>query len=413
MNFPFASSDPNAESGGGFRPARVISCKANSKDIEDIHAGDNQMYLLPSRSNYREFAANGWQGYLPGAFFTQIRVKSFGDRFARTLRTPANNPLTEAYWKLFDALCPSKKVKGTLLDTIKENGFDAGVDHRCMLNIVRNTTAGLSRLRWFDVGAERPGTDTASATRKRLLTLIMEALMKVYENTGQQVVGFELERSALLNIGVQYNGTIAQFMYAMPATGPSGMVVSDLAAAIPDFQLEQLDEAAAWAADTDALPALDQIPALVECPQACDILGLQTTRVPGNPSQVAPGFAPPQQEPQYPPAQVMQAPPVQAPPVQAPPVQAPQYTPAPHQAGQQGPAQPVQAPPVQAPPVQAPQYTPQAPPVQAPQQAAAEPMSTMQAPSAAEASSSFAAQLNAQVQQQQGQQGAEPGQSSF
>lgn len=392
MNFPFASSDPNAESVNSFKPPRLVSSKADSKDVEDIHAGENQLYIVPSCSNYRDFAANGWQGYLPGAFYTRVRIKAFGDRFANYLRAPAKNHVTDAFWKLFDALCPNKTLKGTLLDKLKDAGFDGGLDHRCLLNIVRNTQNGLSRLKWFDVGAERPNADMSNATRKRLLTQCMEALKKVYDATQGQVVGFELERAALLNLGVQFNSGIAQYSYVMPVSGQQGMVISDLLQAIPDFQMEHLDEACAWAAETDELPALDQIPALVECPEACDILGLQTSRVPGNPAQVAPGFTPqyaPAQPPapQYAPAQ---PPPVQAPPVQAPQVQAPQYEPA-------------QPPPVQAPPVQAPQ-------VQAPQP---EQLSTMSAPSAAAASTDFAAQLNAQLNQQQQPDPQTPGPASF
>jgi hypothetical protein len=415
---PFQATDPNAVVTSG-RHQRLLSSKLNSNDHEDIGFGDNQFYLLPSCSGYEQFRAAGWAGYPPGTFYNSIRIKCFGDRFAKQYRVPQQNALTDAYWKLYNALCPNKKIEGTELGKIKKEGFDAGIDNRCLLNVVRVTPKGLSKLRWLDAAAERPGTDMSTLTRKRLLTSILEAISQVYANTNQQVLGIELNRAVLLKLGVSFNGDIAQYNYVMPEYTGQGLVMSDLTNAIPGFTPQALDEQREYGSTLDKLPELTQIPALMENSNAVELLGLPRDRLTAQRTQVpgavlggapAPGGAPAGQAygvgagvpagyqagqyppiagalPIAPPAGQYQ-PPVGAPPVTPPGFQAPVGAPpiAPPPAGQYQP--PVGAPPI-APP--AGQFQPPAglPPVAPP------PVSSMTSNSAAAASAAFSANLQA------------------
>ena len=299
MNLPFGAHDPNAPV-NSFRPERLVMSTPTPKNPNDFGPGESQFFVLPSCSNYKEFEANGWADYCIGAFYTRIRVKSFSDRFPQNLRVEHGNPLTEAYWKLYNALAVDGKVKGSPMEHIR-SGFDAGGDTRCLLNIARNTHLGISGVLWFDVGAEKPG-ENKTGGNKRTLTRIVDALGKVYTETGKP--GVSLEECALLALTVEFRGDIPQFNHCQAVSSANGPTIGNLLGAIADFSIEQLDEAKAWAAAYDDLPSLDQIPAIVENGRACEVLGISTNRAatvvsaPG----VGPGFQapPPQFQPQAP-----------------------------------------------------------------------------------------------------------------
>jgi hypothetical protein len=305
-NDELSGSDPDAKS--NLRDERFLTYEVSPKGF-NFAAGDNFIYVLPSCSNYADYAKTNFENYKVGAFFSQISVQTLADKYARNYRAKDNNVLTNAWWKLYNAL----GGKSDLFKKLNGNGFKAGLDYRCLLNVCLNRSGTLSPLRWFNVPAERPWGKKKEGARPRTLTMINEALKsaRAKTQTTENPVGsraYLLESCAMLRLAIFFQGKIPNITTVEPYVYGT-QVVWDIRTIIPGgFTLDSLNAINEWAAVAESLPELEDIPVLTSCGEACEILGLSRSKVLVNSSGVSTAMA----------TATATAPPVPAPVVQSP-----------------------------------------------------------------------------------------------
>ena len=287
------------------RDERFIRCIADAKpDSWDFGPGDNYFFVLPSSSDYQSFFPERRADYQIGKPYHRITVRKAGDKSPRNFRTGRENPLSKAYWRLYESLSSNKPLWKEVTD-----GFNAGGDWRRCLNIVvMKPGPKISPLKMLSAPDER--ASKAPGQQPALYTMVRDALLKAFNRLKASHPGampFFPQTAVLLKLTLSFRGTIPQYNLVDVYDNDGQIFVQDLTEIIGDPKC--LDGNAQWCSESDELPDLSEIHSILKSPQSCEILGLTGSGAqPSMGSAPLPGFQPPAFQPQQSAPVVPQAP---------------------------------------------------------------------------------------------------------
>lgn len=272
---PEAGFGENDKSTGFQKDERFLLAESEKSTNEwNLIGGDNYICVLPSDSKFGETVPAKPQDYKIGLPFLRVTVRPPGVKRMRNYKiTGKDNPLTKAYWRLYESI-----GKAPLWKEITA-GFQAGGDNRRVLQVVTIKGGGkVSPVKMWSVTDTRGG-ETKPGQKPTMYEMVKEALQQIFrdfkkpENGGNTVFPFLPQSAAVLKVTVLFQGEIPQFTIA-PYYENGKPVILNLT---PQWDASDKDMAAKWIAEPDELPDITTLETVMRSPQACQILGLTTT----------------------------------------------------------------------------------------------------------------------------------------
>lgn len=289
----FGGSDPNFS-----KDTRFLGIDREGKSKRHLHPEDNKVAILPPFANYfdrfiemrKKARESGIRPVYPiGNRYLRLKIKTFKDKYTWNYRVDMDNPVIQAFGKVYGHL---KGSDGKFTDKLKAitKDFTGFPDHRSVLNVYDPKNP--SEIRLLDLPTDRKKVPDKSKGK------IMSKIEAVYDEcvpeTPRRLPLFDLDENVPLSIYVVIPGDgVPNWGGVKAIRDDSGSLKCVDMKGILDkcleggFDEEILNAAEEFATTLDEVPDLEDIPSLVSDPDACDILGISTRNVDTSDNKVA------------------------------------------------------------------------------------------------------------------------------